>query len=146
MSNFSTTVNVITNHNVTGQPEDDIDGKDDAWKTAKHYTELSKLIEFILFNFNHLGVLLNILCFVIFIRMRMYRTAVGLHLTVLSIADGLVTLGACFVTFWFLGRAMIPGYIYPIDSLGFTCRGMLYIRDTGWHLSSFITLSGECLR
>ncbi len=135
MSNLSTPVNLSVKEN--GQSEGNIDDIEGAWKTAKHYTDLSKLIGFILLNFNHVGVLLNLLCFIIFIKTRMYRTAVGLHLTCLSIADAFVTFGACFVTFWFLGRAMIPGYIYPIDSLGFTCRGMLYIRDTGMEAHFF---------
>ncbi len=148
MSNLSTRANLgaIENGTLSNDLANNLAETDVGWKTAKSYTDLSRLIGFILLNFNPIGLLLNILCFVIFIKLKMYRTAVGLHLTCLSIADALVMFGGSFVTFWFLGRAVIAGYIYPVDSAGFTCRGMLYIRDTGWYLSSFLTLSATVER
>ena len=43
-----------------------------------------------------LGIFLNFLCFIIFLKSKMYKTATGIHVTYLAIADNVVFYGVFY--------------------------------------------------
>ena len=88
----------------------------DPWATAKRWSKTTVTIGFILLIiFMPIGVILNLISVFIFIKNKMSRTAVGLHLIFLGLADALECFSAIFIAFWAFGRIAIPGYLYPID-------------------------------
>ena len=88
----------------------------DPWATAKRWSKTTVTIGFILLLiFMPTGIILNLISVFIFIKNKMSRTAVGLHLIFLGLADALECFSAIFIAFWAFGRTSIPGYLYPID-------------------------------
>ena len=87
----------------------------DPWKTAKRW---SKTCVHIGFYTNVIclpvGIILNLISVIIFVKNKMSRTAVGLHLIFLGLADALECFSAIFMTFWPFGKTVIPGYLYPV--------------------------------
>ncbi len=95
---------------------DDVEPTVDPWSTARVWSKVVVYIGFVsLVICMSIGTVLNLISVVIFIANKMSRTAVGLHLICLSIADASVCLMAIFIAFWGFGRQTIPGYLYPID-------------------------------
>ena len=88
----------------------------DPWKTAKRWSKTPVYIGFVsLLIFMPIGIFLNLISVIIFIKNKMLKTAVGLHLIFLGLADSMECFSAIFIAFWGLGRTVIPGYLYPID-------------------------------
>ena len=88
----------------------------DRWLTARRWDQTSIYIGFIgLVITMPVGMILNILCVIIFAKNNMSTTAVGLHLILLGMADSAECFSAIFIAFWGFGRYVIPGYLYPVD-------------------------------
>ena len=88
----------------------------DPWATAKRWSKTTVTIGFVLILiFMPIGVILNFISVFVFIKNKMSRTAVGLHLIFLGLADALECFSAIFIAFWAYGSHVIPGYLYPID-------------------------------
>ena len=90
------------------------------------------------------GLVLNLLCFIVFVKSSTARTATGIHLTFLAIADSLVLLSA-FV----LGTEQWPSYIdIPKFRMlnSFICKVSIYTFNVGVLWSGFLLVSATVER
>ena len=85
-----------------------------------------------------LGIFLNFLCFIIFLKSKMYKTATGIHVTYLAIADKVVLISMLLADSGGTQRLFLPG----MYNHGFiNCEGTFFTVMAGFLWSGILLTS-----
>ncbi len=144
--------NSTTGYDVTASPENtsinftnnmtSTSGNKDYWSQFPAYVKRCyDVVWYCYLPIILIGFVLNTVCLVVLIRMKMSRTAVGLHLIWIAISDNLMLLAK------FFREGYIPEFFYPeMADMEFYCRYLSRMSSVAFRLCVFLITSATIER